>query len=523
MRSAHTIEKSRIETQFHLDSGKTRLERNKLGQFATPPDLAMDIIRASLKYLSDKRTINFLDPAFGTGSFYSAIIRNPSFPNIIFASGIEIDPYYGDVAKHLWSNGFLQMHITDFFSAPIPDKESNKPNFIVCNPPYVRHHHLSTIDKSRYGDLVKKVLGSKLNGLAGLYCYFLIYAHNWLSKGGIGCWLIPSEFMDVNYGADVKKYLLNKVTLLRVHRFDPKQSLFDDALVSSAVVWFKKSVPPVGHKVNFTFGGTSENPLVSKTVLASELVHLSKWTGVPFSNGNRINLKPQARLKDLFDIKRGLATGANDFFILTPEQIQEHNLPQKFLIPILPSPRHYRENIIESDKKGNPVITKKQFLLSCNLPASIVKKEYPTLWKYYEKGRGLKIHEGYICSHRTPWYAQEERPSSLFLCSYMGRSGTKNKNPFRFILNHSKATVANTYLILYPKSFLAGLIQKDASLINKIWENLNEISVESLVTNGRVYGGGLHKMEPKELANIPTDGILTALSKDLLHLKLITS
>jgi adenine-specific DNA-methyltransferase len=33
--------------------------------------------------------------------------------------------------------------------------------------------------------------------------------------------LIPSEFMDVKYGGPLKQYLLDKVTLLRIHRFDP--------------------------------------------------------------------------------------------------------------------------------------------------------------------------------------------------------------------------------------------------------------------------------------------------------------
>ena len=42
--------------------------------------------------------------------------------------------------------------------------------------------------------------------------------------------------MDVNYGASVKRYLLDKVTLLHIHRSDPKEVQFGDALVSSSVV-----------------------------------------------------------------------------------------------------------------------------------------------------------------------------------------------------------------------------------------------------------------------------------------------
>ena len=31
---------------------------------------------------------------------------------------------------------------------------------------------------------------------------------------------------------------------------------------------------------------------------------------------------------------------------------------------------------------------------------------------------------------------------------------------------------------------------------------LNSLAVEHLLGEGRVYGGGLHKLEPKELANV---------------------
>ena len=61
----------------------------------------------------------------------------------------------------------------------------------------------------------------KISGLAGLYCYFIALSHGWLKADGVASWLIPSEFMDVNYGKAVKNYLLNEVTLLQIHRFDP--------------------------------------------------------------------------------------------------------------------------------------------------------------------------------------------------------------------------------------------------------------------------------------------------------------
>lgn len=57
--------------------------------------------------------------------------------------------------------------------------------------------------------------------------------------------------------------------------------------------------------------------------------------------------------------------------------------------------------------------------------------------------------------------------------------------------------------MLYPKLDVVHCILEQPELARQIWCALNEISVEALTTEGRVYGGGLHKLEPKEMANLP--------------------
>ncbi len=506
--SNHILELNRVDAQEKLDAKKSHAERNRLGQFATPPGLASDIFAFVKDHLPDRFEIRFLDPAFGTGAFYSALLNTFVESKIESASGIEIDPHYGDHAVELWKQSALDLHIGDFFVADLPS--TKKPNLIVCNPPYVRHHHLSLVQKEKLQRLVGSAAMTKLNGLAGLYCYFLLYAHVWLEDDGYGCWLIPSEFMDVNYGAAVKEYLLSKVTLLRVHRFDALNVQFDDALVSSAILWFKKSPPAANDSVEFSFGGSLTKPEIIRSIPIAQLRSATKWSRA-FLSESRDEEKTIVRLGDLFDIKRGLATGANDFFILPLEEIRRLRLPEKFLIPILPSPRYLKQEVVEADEKRNPIVEQKLFLLSCNLPESEVKKRYPQLWEYYKIGLERKINETYICGHRSPWYSQEFRAPAPFLCTYMGRNGSGRKSPFRFILNYSKAIAANVYLLLYPKPSLAKFLKDSPESLKSIWEGLGQISVASLLSEGRVYGGGLHKLEPKELANANADGLLESL------------
>jgi hypothetical protein len=508
-----TMESLRVEAQKQLDSEKTRAERNKYGQFATPSKLALDILRTAKTLLPDDAQIRFLDPAFGTGAFYSALLEAFPSSRVQSALAFEVDQHYGQEAKKLWIETKLELRIANFFNVDLPRSETDKANLIICNPPYVRHHHLTGDEKERFRRLVAKNSGIMLNGLAGLYCYFLLYAHIWLADGGLAGWLIPSEFMDVNYGKEVKQYLLKRVTLLRIHRFDTNQLQFDDALVSSTVVWLKKETPPSEHTVNFTFGGTLEKPEVSNFVSTNELNNACKWTKYPQKTTIKAHHANNKKLSGLFEIKRGLATGANDFFILTPEQITQYNIPLQFLLPILPGPRYLNVDEITADGDDNPVLEQKLFLLACNLPERQLKRSFPALWNYFEMGIKKKIHERYICRHRTPWYAQEDRPPCPFLCTYMGRQRGGNTRPFRFILNHSNARGANVYLLLYPKPPLKKMIAERPEMLRTIWQNLNTIPAEALIGEGRVYGGGLHKMEPRELANAPADGVLLSLPK----------
>jgi hypothetical protein len=159
-----------------------------------------------------------------------------------------------------------------------------------------------------------------------------------------------------------------------------------------------------------------------------------------------------------------------------------------------------------------PQIEKQLFLLDTRLSDAEITRSYPALAAYLSTGKkGEKVvAERYLCRSRKPWYAQENRPAAPIICTYMGRS-RKGGKPFRFILNHSEATACNTYLMLYPNDHLARAAEKDPTILRTAWEFLNEIDPDELLGHGRVYGGGLHKLEPKELRGFPAEDLIERL------------
>lgn len=500
------LESQRLELQVRLDAGKDKAERNRMGQFATPTTLAREILQYAVNLVDPAQKIKFIDPAIGTGSFYSALRETFPKERLEIATGYEIDPHYGVPAQKLWGCADLKIRLEDFTKA----NPKERFNLLICNPPYTRHHHIHPDEKKRLRTLTSESCGVEINGLSGLHCYFIGLSHRWMEPEGLAGWLMPSEFMDVNYGALLKKYLLDRVTLRHIHRFDPQEVQFDDALVSSAIVWFNATEPPPNHQVRMSYGGSLNKPRLERLVAAEILRADPKWTQYP----TKENWQPQQNtpvLGHFFKIQRGLATGNNKYFILKPEDIQKRDLPADMFRPVLPSPRYMDQAEIKADREGNPILNRKLFLLDSTMPEDEIGERYPSLMEYLEAGKDKGVDKGYLCEHRKPWYRQENRPAAPFLLTYMGRT-SQNRHPFRFFLNQSRATAANVYLMLYPTGEFKDRLQESPELLAQVWEFLKRINPEDMLSEGRVYGGGLHKLEPKELGRVPAQALADLLS-----------
>lgn len=487
----------RLRYQIEMDSSRDPLSRNILGQFSTPFCLAKEMVQAAVDNLPTDR-ISFLEPAVGSGVFISAL-QSIAPKRVAEGIGIEIDSGYADIAKQLWNTPYTILN-SDFLAASGQAEFQSRFNFLCTNPPYVRHHHIDGAAKKELQMRVLDLLGLKVSGLSGLYVYFMLLAHNTLAEGAVASWLVPSEFLSVNYGEVLRRYLLSRVTLLRIHRFSPQDVQFDDALVSSCIVTYKKEKPAGAYHFDYSLGGQLDNPTNRKAVSSEDRSLAGKWN---FTDPLYKDSGSMVLLGDLFSIKRGIATGANGYFILDGETAKQYDIPEEFLKPILPSPRYLKQNIIEDGGNGKPSIEKVNYLLNCDLPPKTIEKNYPGLWRYLQLGEERGIPKCYICSHRKPWYQQEKRDPPLFLATYMGRSKNLRESPFRFILNKSNAVATNVFLFLYPTAFLKKQLGNNPDRINVVFEYLNRINPLHLVRSGRTYGGGLHKLEPKELRNLP--------------------
>lgn len=462
----------------------------------TPPELAHDMAKYAINKLSpDDRVIDFGDPAVGTGVFFSSLLDVLTEDKKIgSAIGIDIDLKRVDETRKRWSHRGLEVERGDYlYMNQLPPR-----TLILANPPYMRYQQVPPAYKQKLQERVAVQMGMRINGQASLYVYFLLLSHGWMKKEAVAAWLIPSEFMETNYGAVIRQYLTQRVELIRIHRFSPDNVQFENALVSSAVVVFRNSLPIPDRTVMLSSGGSLLNPKHTENVTLSELRQESKWKIPRILHSISSSLPP--RIGDLFTVHRGLATGANSFFIMERSIAAQRGIPDVALRPILPKARTLETDIIEREKDGYPRVSPQLCLLDCELSEEEIRATYPRLLDYLKTASETVLTSTLVQSRR-PWYHQEQRHPASFLCTYMGR-GSENYAPLRFLWNKSDAVATNTYLMLYPRDALDRLITEQPDTLERVFALLKEISSQDLYSNGRIYGGGLRKIEPMEFLNV---------------------
>lgn len=484
--------------------------------YVTPPEYARDMALCALTaFGDDSKKIIFGDSAIGTGALFIAIkrlidtVNYSENKNYSFASaiGVDIDEKMAREAFLRCSKRNLVVIYGDAISPSI--NLHQKRNMMIVNPPYNRHEEIPEEYRKEAKELAEAQTGIQISANAGLFVYHLLIMDKWLAEDGTAVWLLPSIFLQSKYGKAVRQYLTNNVQLLRLHIYNEEKLQFDNTNISTTIIVFKKTSPTNTQKIVVTYGASIEEPQFSKALDLDDLVlNIDNWRKFVVDLEEDISQLPiDIKFSSLFDIKRGVATGANSFFVMERNKAKKNGIPDIALKPILPKARYLQSQIIQAKEDGYPDIDPQMVLIDCDLAEETIQLKHPIFYNYLQKAKekdetGKAIIDRTLIKRRIPWYKQESREPPLFLLTYMGRN-KKELPPLYFILNNSKAIALNTYLLLYPKPWLTGVLENDNLLRTKLLLALNKSAKKVIAGQTRVYSGGLQKLEPNELKNLP--------------------
>jgi hypothetical protein len=474
-------------------SATTRALHRRQGTVVTPPEVAGPVVHHlnALRGPTDD-PIKFGDPAIGGGVFFAHAARLAA--NIESATGVEINPVRAAATAFAHRRTPLRVLTADFLALR---PELGSWNFITANPPYLRSQDLPEMTGELRAQL-ERSLDLSISGRADLYMYFLLSTHAWMAPDALAAWLIPSEFMVTKAGRTLRRYLSEKVELLQVHVFgDDSRSLFQDVLVASCVVFLRNRPPRTEHRARFTTGPEINRPRSSFFRSMQVLRSRETWN----IDALRDDKRPTSgliALGDLFNVRRGIATGANRIFVVAPERSALLGLTEQTSKPILTRAHLLpSDGIILSDADGAPLTEGLAWLIDSNLSFEELRRVAPQLAEYLGANRELALQSALV-RRRTPFYKQDAQDAPSFIFTYMSKRKSLPGND-RFFSNYSQARVLNNFLILDPRPQLREALESDGSITVDVLESLRSISQDELSRHGRSYASGLLKLEPSDL------------------------
>lgn len=463
------------------------IKKKELGQFFTSPLIA-DFM-SKLVCFGEAETA--LDPAVGEGIFlkYLDINRNGALNYIAY----DIDEEMINRSKKMFCNN-VQYQCEDYLISDI----SNKPDIIICNPPYNKFQEIPK--RNEYIKLFANKYGISISGYSNLCVYFLVKSLFDLKDGGKCAYIIPYEFLNTGYGETIKKFLLESKFLKSIYKFDSNISVFDDALTTSCILFFEKKehnyieficVNDLEEIKNGTF-----QQIQSYSYRA--LDYTRKWS-LYFKSNTGVSYRNLVNFDKFATVKRGIATGGNSFFALNKEQVESLGLSEDVLV----------ECICKSPDIKVSVFQEKDFLdlLSSNKKVYLfdgTKAKTANDYNYISFGEKNEYHKSYLTSHRNPWYLLEEKQIAPIWISVFNRNGLK------VVRNETLAKNLTTFHGIY---FYDEFI--DEKFINVFYcYMLSPIGQMLLKECKREYGGGLDKFEPNDLNNAKMLDLLTISDKD---------
>ena len=474
---------------------KTVPQDRLLGRFYTPDRVAKTLVRWGLA--GEPRSV--LDPSFGGCSFLRAAlscltdlgVHNPG--HRVF--GADIDPAAREFADSLWASGVPKANLVtdDFFSLSPGTNGIPLVDAVVGNPPYIRSQWLSPDSKRRATQALARS-GIRLSGRSNAWAYFVAHAMRFLRANGRLVFLLPASVCFADYAAEVLELVrrdFKRSAILHI-----PQRLFPDT--EERVVVFlaedygqgpgelsRGEVADLNALERFGSdrswmrlnNGSAWGQLEPARLTTEEVVDWSESTSHPNVH----------ELGTIATIRIGLVTGANKFFIRSRARSQALEEAGITSLPIVSrSGRLKTLEWTDSDQAKLDVSGSPSRLMV--VPPDAALRGETRSW--IEHGETDGLHQRYKCRLRDPWYSIDAgRRPDAFLRYMSSRTPT-------IVLNQADSRTTNSIHNLWWRTD---------------WSDSRAYAVASCTSLfalgceifGHAYGGGVLKLEPKAVAELP--------------------
>jgi adenine-specific DNA-methyltransferase len=450
----------------------SRAARRPLGATYTP----LTIVRAMLDSSRLRAPARVVDAGAGSGRFVVAAGRRFSDAELV---AVEIDPLASlSLRAHLAAAGFAaraRIVTADYRALRLPSIAG--PTLFIGNPPYVRHHD---IDPRWKEWLVREARALELTAsrLAGLHAHFFLQTARLARAGDAGVLITAAEWLDVNYGALIRRLFLERLGGYGLELLDPRVRAFSDADATAVVSGFEVGARPAVVSVRRVHSvadlGRSD---AGASVPRERLEQAPRWSALT----RRARRAPAGfvELGEVCRVHRGQVTGANRVWIADASV----ELPERCLFRSVTRAR-------ELFAAGSALSDSAALRQVIDLPRELdefSESERRLVERFLRKAKLAGADLGFIARHRKAWWSVGLHEPAPILATYMAR------RPPAFVRNLCGARHLNIAHGLYPRE------QLPARVLDALAQHLSSATE---LRDGRTYAGGLTKFEPKEMERL---------------------
>lgn len=453
--------------------------RKKFGQFYTPKNIA-DLMMRWLLEISPK---SICDPAFGMGVFYNSAQENKFSGNF---NASEKDKESFDF-YNMYSSSIINLNLKnqDYFM-----NWGECYDAIICNPPYLKFQDI--YDKEAVLSSIQDNINIKLSGYTNLASAFLVKSVNELSDNGRLAYIMPMEFLNSGYGKKIKKFLLNKGSVYKIIKLNDECSVFPEVTTTACIILFEKS-----KKYNsIIFSEINNHDTLEQKEIGkiniNDLDYNKKW--LPFFEDNRFEIVENISDIGLISIleygrfKRGIATGANEFFSLNKEKIEKLSLFESEVSMCLTKSNQVKKSILDFSDVENLIESNSDvFIFAPNKHEEFLSdgaKEYIIF------GELNSYHNRYLTKNRKTWFLPESK--EIFPILF----GVFSRGEYKLIRNYTNIKSLTCFHGFVPN-------HKYISYIDRLFLFLkSDIGKKIISQHKRKYGNNLNKFEPSDLNSI---------------------
>lgn len=362
---------------------------------------------------------------------------------------------------------------------------------VIGNPPYVRYQSFTGAARtqSRSAALAQ---GVRLTRLASSWAAFTVHAALFLRPGGRLGLVLPAELLSVNYASEVRAFLMRRFARVRLVLFEER--VFQD-VQEEVVLLLAEGEGPTDHcELMQVEDARALERLDVATYSWQPPADGGKWTPALLTTSAleayRLVESCQSfeTLATWGRVTLGAVTGRNDFFALSRERFHELELAESDVLTLSPpGSRHLRAGSFkESDW---------QRLASSGADTYLFwpwENPSPAARRYIEAGEAMKVHRGYKCQSREPWWRVPLSPMADVFVTYM------NAGVMQLATNRAGVRHLNS---------IHGLVLRDG--VQTLGRDLlplaclNSMTLLGSEIVGRSYGGGMLKVEPREAGLVP--------------------